>query len=157
MKIFLSHMVFVLFALSFAMSSCNKPILFDETKDIAQPWQSSDKISYLVDVNDTISPFNFLIDVRNDVDYNFSNIFFFVKTIFPDGRYARDTINIWLANPDGKWIGKGFGKYRDTEIIFKKNGRFPMSGIYRFEFEQAMRVPELNGIESLGIRIEYGE
>lgn len=139
------------------VASCSKPTIFDKTKDIEDPWIAQDKISFLVTITDTIQPYNFLIQVRNSVDYEYSNLFVFMKTYFPDGRFALDTINIWLSDQSGKWIGKGFGKYRDTEILYKKNGRFPMSGEYRFEFEQAMRKTELQNIKSIGIRIEHGE
>lgn len=149
--------IFSVLILLLTITSCNRPVLFDNTREIKEPWNSINKQSFVVEITDTITPFNFLIQVRNDVDFNYSNIFLFMKTFFPDGRYAIDTINIWLADPDGKWTGKGFGKFRDTEILFKQNGRFPMKGQYRFEFEQAMRELELNGIKSIGIRIEYGE
>ncbi len=138
--------------------SCNNRVLYDKTKDIGEEgWKAGEKVGFVVDIDDTLSVFDFYINVRNSVDYNYSNFFFFLKTIFPDGRYAVDTVNLWLAKPDGEWLGSGFGKYRDNKILFKRQGRFPMKGKYRFEFDQAMREKILTGIKSLGIRIEYSE
>ena len=136
------------------ISSCNSPVVYDKTKDVGDGWTASEKVSFLVNVTDSLSPFNFYINVRNSTDYNYSNLFFFIKTIFPDGRYAMDTVNLWLADPKGNWLGSGIGKFRDNNILFKKHGRFPMNGEYRFEFEQAMRKVQLKGITSIGIRIE---
>lgn len=154
-----NSLYFILF-LGLTTLSCQRDTYFDQVKEVPQPWLSEEKISFVVPVNDTLSPFDFHIQVRSDVDYNFANIYFFLKTVFPDGRYSRDTVNIWLADVNGKWLGKGNGKYRDTEILFRKKGRFPMRGEYRFEFEQAMRTPPqkgLNGIESIGIRIGHAQ
>jgi gliding motility-associated lipoprotein GldH len=154
MKNFIFFLSLLILLLS---SACTSPAFFDETKATPKEWSSKEKISFNVDVNDTLSAFNFFIQVRNTVDYSYSNVYFFVQTYFPDGRFARDTLNIWLANPEGKWLGKGYGSYRDREILFKQKGRFPMKGVYRFEFEQAMYNDKLTGIESIGIRIEYEE
>jgi len=139
------------------IASCSKPVVYDKTKDVGEGWIATEKVSFLVTVQDSLSPFDFYINIRNSVDYNFSNLFFFVKTIFPDGRYAVDTVNLWLADPKGNWLGSGIGKFRDNTILFKEHGRFPMNGIYRFEFEQAMRELKLDGITSLGIRIEHSD
>lgn len=132
-------------------------MIYDKTKEVGDGWTATEKVSYIVDIKDSLSPFNFYINVRNSIDYNYSNLFFFIKTTFPDGRFARDTVNVWLADPKGNWLGSGIGKYRDNKILFKQHGRFPMNGRYRFEFEQAMREKQLNGITSIGIRIEKSE
>ena len=46
---------------------------------------------------------------------------------------------------------------KDNQILFRKRGRFPMSGTYNFTFEQAMRDKQLEGIKSVGIRIVKDE
>ncbi len=134
--------------------SCTNQAIFDdflETKDI---WESKNFAGFNVEVTDTISPYDFYINISNSVDYEFSNIYLFLKTIFPDKRYTIDTLECILADKSGKWIGNGFGKYRNNQILFKQKGRFPMAGEYRFEIEQGMRSTTLAGIHSIGIRIE---
>ncbi len=145
---------FYAFFLLFLVSSCNNQAYFDKTKDIGNSWKAQEKVSFVVEITDSIKAFDFYINIRNTVDYRYSNVFVFLKTNFPDGRYSIDTINIWLADPQGNWLGKGFGKYRDNSVLFKHDGRFPMKGKYRFEFEQAMREESLVGLSALGIRIE---
>ncbi len=54
----------------------------------------------------------------------------------------------------GKWLGKGFGKIRDNQILLNSGLRFPMKSIYLFEIGQAMRTEILKGVEDIGIRIE---
>ena len=78
----------------------------------------------------------------------------FVDVHSPTGMVAIDTINMMMADYRGKWQGHGLGSKFDTRMIFRKNMRFPASGKYVFEYEQAMRDELLTGIEDLGLRIE---
>jgi len=71
--------------------------------------------------------------------------------------YSIDTIECLLADDSGKWLGKERGKMVDNRILFRRGIRFKLSGNYSFEFEQAMRDTDLNGIEDFGIRIEKSE
>jgi gliding motility-associated lipoprotein GldH len=137
--------------------SCGKPIMFDHNEDVPIPWNQQQSLAFDFPVHDTLSPFNFYINIRNTVDYNFSNIFFFVRTQFPNGQYSLDTVEVFLADVNGNWLGKGMGKNKDNQILFRKRGRFPMAGNYTISFIHAMRVEDLEGIKSLGIRIEKTE
>jgi len=113
----------------------------------------SEIVKFDVSISDTISKNDFFINIRNSTEYSFSNIFFFITTTFPDGGTTRDTVECFLADINGKWLGKGLGKFKDNRILFKRNMSFPSKGIYSFEFEQAMRVENIKGIDEIGIRI----
>ena len=97
---------------------------------------------------------NFYINIRHTTEYKFRNIFLFVDTFFPDGSQSRDTVEIMLADPKGKWFGKGIGSIRSNQVLLKRGFSFPLKGHYKFRIEQGMRVPELMGIKDVGIRIE---
>lgn len=140
--------------MALTLLSCSNEVIYDdflETKDI---WQSHNFAGFNVDIKDTTSPFNFYINISHSVDYQYSNIYLFLKTVFPDKRYTIDTLECILCDKEGKWLGQGMGKYRNNQILFKQKGRFPMSGNYRFELEQGMRDTTLEGIHSIGIKIE---
>lgn len=137
-----------------ALSSCNSQSFYDHNEDTPQQWSYNDSLHFYFNVTDTISPFNMYINVRNTTDYEYSNIYFFMQIHFPDGREAIDTLEIFLADRFGNWLGKGIGKNKDQQVLFRKRGRFPMSGEYRIDIEQAMRREQLVGIKSVGIRIE---
>ena len=80
------------------------------------------------------------MNLRNDLDYPYSNIFLFLKTTFPGGQFAMDTIECQLADPDGKWTGSGMGRVRFNRFLFQKGVQVQAGGTYVFDFEQAMRV-----------------
>ena len=104
-------------------------------------------------MTDTVSLCSCYINVRNTTDYPFSNLYLFIKTIYPDGKVAMDTIQLQLADKSGKWLGKGIGKLRDNQVLLMKDIRFPYTGKYVFEISQAMRVNKLKGIKDIGMRI----
>jgi gliding motility-associated lipoprotein GldH len=136
-------------------SSCDKARMFEQNQKINDYiWDVKDVKTFTVDVSDTISPHNFFINVRNADSYPFSNLYVFIKTTFPNGRFSHDTVECILANPEGHWLGKGLGDIWDNQIPFKKTKRFPLKGKYTFQLEQGMRVSRLPQIMDVGLRIE---
>jgi gliding motility-associated lipoprotein GldH len=142
----------------FFISSCDKQRVFEENTPIPDNiWKVDQPVTFQVDIDDTLSGHNFYMNIRHAEGYPFSNLFVFLKTDFPNGKAARDTIEFVLQNPDGKWSGSGLGDLWDSQIQFKQNIRFPLKGSYTFSIEQAMRTPALPMIMEMGMRIEKYE
>lgn len=109
---------------------------------------------FSVEIEDTLSPCSFFMNIRHNSAYPYSNIYVFLKTQFPDSTLASDTAEFILQGAGGKWLGSGLGDLYDNQIRFKKGLRFPQRGRYTFTIEQAMREETLPGIKSIGLRIE---
>ena len=136
------------------LASCNSNAIYDHTKSIDNNvWKQGEFIRFDIDIKDTVSSCDFYLNVRHSTDYEYSNVYFFITTTFPDGKYAKDTVELILADKSGKWIGNGLGKLRENKVLLQENIRFPVGGLYRFEFEQAMREAELKGITDVGLTI----
>jgi gliding motility-associated lipoprotein GldH len=145
-------LIFLLFLL---FASCNNNLLFDENKAIEEmKWHQDDTLSFVYHVDDTLQACDFYLNIRHTEDYAYNNLYIFMRTDFPNGQSARDTMEFVLQNNDGKWKGSGAGSLRDNSILFKQNLRFPLKGDYKFSLEQAMRENELKGISEIGLRIE---
>jgi gliding motility-associated lipoprotein GldH len=137
------------------MTGCNKSTIFEAQETIENnTWGYQDFVRFNVPINDSTIPYNYYMMIRNTTDYTYSNLYLFVRTRFPDGTLHADTINLMLADVSGKWLGKGIGKYRMQQFLISPNAFFPQQGEYIFEVEQAMREKELQGINSVGIKIE---
>jgi gliding motility-associated lipoprotein GldH len=146
---------FFLLIPAFMLFSCDSSRIYDKSKDIEnEKWSKDEPVKFDVQIDDTVSYNNVYINLRNTGDYNFSNIYLFLSTIYPDQKISIDTIECILADDKGKWLGSGLGDIKDNQMLLKKGVRFHQTGIYTFEFEQAMRIDELEGIKSIGIRIE---
>jgi gliding motility-associated lipoprotein GldH len=143
------------------MTSCgDERLVFEQNVEIPNAkWIVSEKAILSFDITDTVSQHDFLINVRNTEAYPYRNLYVFVKTEFPNGKASRDTVGIILADATGRWVGKGSGylsmsQHMSNRIMYNYNKRFPISGTYKVEIEQAMRVDTLDGIQNIGLRIE---
>ncbi len=143
-----------IFLLTLLAYACDDRRLFDD--NIAIPdayWVKGFKPKFEVKVEDTLANYGFYLNVRNTTDYRYSNLYIFLQTHFPNGNITRDTIECILADPSGRWLGRGSGKIIEHQVLLNPALRFPLKGLYSFQIEQAMREP-LNGITDVGIRIE---
>lgn len=149
-KLLLLFSVFV-----FCLISCDKNRVFEENTDIPENvWNRNNKLRFDVMVEDTVSRYNFYINVRNAGNYPYSNLFLFMDTKYPDGFVSRDTLECILADESGSWLGDGSGDIFDNQILFKKNFKMKQKGNYVFILEQGMRVENLPLIMDAGIRLE---
>lgn len=130
-------------------------MIFDEQFSFEEnQWKAGNFVRFTVEVPDTVTPCNLYLQVRNTTDYPYANLYLFLHTILPDSSIAADTLDVPLAATDGKWLGKGIGKYRDNKVLIRPAFRFPKAGTYHIEIEQAMREKELTGISAIGLSIE---
>ncbi len=139
------------------LAACNRTTLFTQAVNFHDLWPKDKAAKFVVPVKDTLSPFNFYINIRHTGKYRYSNLYLFMQTRFPNGTYTRDTLEIILANVQGKWLGKGWGEIKEDRILLKPKLRFPMSGDYEFLIWQAMRIDTLKAIRSVGIDIEKND
>ena len=135
------------------LASCGSNFIINESQSVNQPWEINQSIDFEFHIQDSLSPYSFYINLRNDVDYNYSNIYFFIETTFPNGKSSRDTLECILADVRGKWLGKGMGSIKESSHLIRENLFFPMTGLYKMQIEQAMRDEALNGIKDVGIKI----
>jgi len=140
------------------MASCNTGVFYDQNNEVdPDGWEQDKTEKFTVDIQDTLTAYDFYLNLRHTTDYKYSNIYFFITTEFPDGRMARDTIECMLADNKGKWYGKGSGKIKDNRILVRRNVLFGFPGKYTFSFEQAMRERRLKGVTDIGIRFEESD
>lgn len=150
--------VFLFFIIIFLFIKCGNSSLIDKNMDVNEnAWDMNQKLKIVVNINDTSSTYNFYVNLRNTTDYKYSNFFIFIKTKFPNGQIAIDTLECILVDNQGKWYGKGNDKLKDNRILFKKDAIFPMKGSYVFEIEHAMRDKNISGIKSIGLCIEQNK
>lgn len=137
------------------MYGCNEKIAFEDNfKTNEKGWSVDEKLIFEFEVKDTTQLYDIFLNARNTTDYGYSNLFIFFQTDFPDGRVFRDTVEMIIADRQGKWTGKGFGKLKANSFLFRKDVWFPEKGIYEFTIQHAMREETLVGISDMGVRIE---
>lgn len=147
-------LILIPFALAL-LAGCNKNVFYAEEQDVDERgWNMTDGRLFPVTVTDSIGVYNVFLDVRNSVNFDKANTFFFITTTFPDGSKAYDTLECPLADVEGHWYGKRTGRYVDNRYYFRKHVIFPTTGTYYFNVTHGMRDTNVVGLNSVGMRIE---
>ena len=143
-----------LIVLAIMLASCIKPAVYDTVIDIPNEQWNVDSIAiFNVDISDTTSAHGIYLNIRNTTSYPNSNLFLFIQTTSPQGATLTDTLECFLANTRGEWLGKGFGAIRDNRVPYKRYIRFPEEGTYVFQIQHGMRTHKLKGIASVVVRV----
>lgn len=147
-----------LFAVSLLFSSCDRNRVFDDFTRIEKgEWSYKKPVSFLVDIPDTSLGYNFYFNIRHSGDYPYSNLWVVMKVEEPGKKERTERFEFTLAEPDGRWLGKGLGDMYTYRILLQENAKFRQKGIYRFTWEQNMRDEPLTGIKDVGMRVEEFE
>jgi len=154
----LNYRIFILVLTSIFVVACQNKIIYESEKSLNKKgWKISDPAEFSVTIEDTLSSHNLFVEICNNEDYRFSNIFLFTKINFPNGVILNDTVEFIMADEAGKWEGRNSSGIYKNKFFFRQNIRFPIPGKYLFKFEQAMRVGSdeiLHDIESIKFIIE---
>ena len=78
----------------------------------------------------------------------------FLHKYTPDKLQTTDSIECYLADNRGKWLGSGVGSVYEMPVLYQQNIRFRTAGTYRYSIVQGMRDDILLGINDIGVRVE---
>ena len=144
------------------VSSCDANRVFDDYVAIPNStWKKDNAIKFSFSIQDTTSKRNLFINLRNNNNYEFSNLFLITQLDFPNQQKIIDTLEYDMADATGKFLGAGFSEIKENKLFYKENITFPIQGEYTIKVLQAMRksnevdgINSLNGITDVGFRIE---
>ncbi len=142
--------------------SCNNNLVFDQYKSMPNAeWHKDSIVKFEFSPIDTISRNNVFINLRNNSDYGYNNLWLIVGINFPNNFKVVDTLQYEMADTRGKFLGEGLTDLKENVLEFKTNVIFPITGTYNISIEQAMRKSEeidgiqsLKGVADVGIQIE---
>lgn len=140
---------------------CDKDRVFDEYKSLPNEWNKDSVLTFKLENIDSLKSYNLFFNVRNNTDFEYSNLFLISEIQFPEGKVITDTLEYHMAAPNGEWLGTGFGDVKESKLWYKEKVRFSESGEYQVSIQHAMRkngsekgIENLNGITEIGFRIE---
>lgn len=143
--------------------SCDKNGEFDKYIEIKPKakWHKDSLIHFDFENNDTINKKHLFINIRNNHQYNFNNLFLIVMMTKPNQEKIVDTLEYMMAYPDGRFIGQNASNIIENKLFYKKNYTFNQSGKYKISVGHANRalgetagIEQLEGITDVGFRIE---
>ena len=135
--------------------------MYDRYESLPNTWNKDSVITFKLENIDSVQKYNLFINVRNNNDFPYSNLFLITQVHFPHGKVITDTLEYRMAAPDGEWLGTGFGDVKENKLWYKENVQFDEPGEYKVSIQHAMRksgseegIKELEGITDVGFRIE---
>ncbi|MDR5591423.1 gliding motility lipoprotein GldH [Christiangramia sp. SM2212] len=150
---------FLIFTIIF-LSSCDRKRVYDEYESL-RGWHRDSLVNFELNNIDSTKVYDLFINVRNNNEYQYSNLFLITEIKFPQGKVISDTLEYEMTKPNGEWLGTGFGDVKESKLWYKENVKFDEPGQYEVSIQQAMRkngevdgIQELEGITDVGFRIE---
>ncbi|WP_395043574.1 gliding motility lipoprotein GldH [Flavobacterium sp.] len=158
MKIINSLLFFLLLIL---VVSCDNKRVFDQYKSVGNSWHKDSIIKFKLPQLESTKKYNLFVNVRDNNDYPFSNLFLIISLEQPNKKVIVDTLEYEMANPDGTLMGEGFSDVKESKLFYKEKATFNLKGDYKIKIQQAVRqtgkvagVNDLKGITEIGFRIE---
>lgn len=142
--------------------SCKQKVVFNQFEPIEKgKWANGQVVAIDIPMQDTIAHYNLFINLRNNNDYAYSNLFLIARMTFPDNKQVTDTLEYEMTDAKGNFLGSGFSDIKENKLFYKEKIRFSKAGKYLFEVKHAMRkrneiigIDPLEGITDVGISIE---
>jgi gliding motility-associated lipoprotein GldH len=149
----------LLLLIATALFSCDKKRVFDEYKSVGSAWHKDSIVTFDIPLLDSTKNYDVFINIRDNNNYEFNNLFLIVTLEKPNGYTKVDTLEYQMAEPDGTLLGNGFSDIKESKLFYKERVKFDEK--YKISIKQAVRqsgkipgVTQLDGITEVGLRIE---
>lgn len=150
-----------IFLFILSIVACDSNQIMDTYKSVPNKWHKDSIINFEIHPPDTLNPYNLYVNLRNNNNYKYSNLFLIVDMKFPHGKTVKDTLEYKMAKPNGEFLGTGFSEMKENKLWYKEGVIFKESGVYQVNIQHAMRengqvngVVNLEGVTDIGFRIE---
>lgn len=148
----------IILVFSVILASCSQPSIFSEYKSVdVKGWDKDSSCVFDVSIENATTVYDVFINVRNVGEYPHQNLWLFIQKTAPDSTISNDTINFFLADNRGKWLGSGIGSVFEMPVLYQQKLKFDGPGKYEYKIFQGMRDSMLIGISDIGLRIEKTE
>ncbi len=147
------------------LSSCRRQVVYNQFQSIENNrWHKDSLIHFTIPSQDTVQRNNIYLTLRNNKEYEFSNLFLIVGIRFPNNYQIVDTLEYEMTTPEGRFLGTGISDVKENKLEYKTNVTFSQMGDYDLTVQQAMRktrevegLEYLNGITDVGVQIEKAD
>jgi len=150
-----TNLILVLFFVSILAIGCDQRRVYDSYHSPGKEgWPVDSLVVFSFGIQNSTRNHDIYLNVRNDKNYEYSNLWLFVRIIPPRGEVLTDTLQMVLADPSGRWLGKGFTGVFHSSIAYRTGVFFPVPGEYKVEIKHGMRPQVLKGLTHVGLRVE---
>lgn len=141
------------------LCACDSNRVYEQNRDFNTKHWAVDSVAEFKFEADKDQVYNVYINLRNSIEYGFYNIYMQYSLEDTLGNVIQsDLVDYNLFEPKtGKPYGQGLGDIFSHQLPLMENYTFEKTGGYLIKLQQFMRKEELEGILSVGIRLEKAE
>ena len=150
----LNRSVLTIFISLLAVACTRNDVYFQYSSVPAKGWSKDSLYGFDISISDTTALYNVYVNIRNRGEYPYQNLWLFLNKTTPDKVQSKDSIECYLADQRGKWLGSGIGSIMEMPVLYQQNVRFKNKGTYHYQIVQGMRDSVLIGINDIGMRVE---
>ena len=140
-------------ALFMLFVQCDSPHFYQNQVSTQNNWDKDAPVNFEFEVKDSLGKYDFYLLSRNNNQYPYSNLYLFTKMTTPKGETFQDTLQYFLAAPDGEWVGKG-NSLKELYLLYREETALKDTGTYKLQVWHGMREEKLIGIEDLSLIVE---
>lgn len=155
-----STIIIVLILSSLSLMGCRLKTEYLDFQPLdSQGWNQDSVLLFRFDIRDTCA-YNIYIHMRHTERYGYQNMWLFVQrptlvdTMDMPHLAEVDTIEFYLANDRGQWLGNGKNGIIHMPVIYEEQYHFSQCGTYEMTLQQGMRCELLSGVKDMGIEIQ---
>ncbi len=131
--------------------------MYQESKSINNNWMKDSIYTFKIENKKEEPSQNVFLVLKNNEQYKYNNIYFFLTLVKPDGSENIDTVQYRLAKSNGDWTGKGMGNVKENLLLYREKQDFSDSGTYIIKVQHGMRSDNLIGLENIGLIVQKSE
>lgn len=134
---------------AFFLINCRRDIVHSQFVSIpSEKWQIDSVAHFEYAITDTDNDYRMLVYVRHTERYPYQNMWLFVG----DSLHM-DTIEFYLADDRGKWLGNKHHGFIEMPVLLEENYHFADTGKYFLTVQHGMRDSILRGVTDIGLEI----
>ena len=140
------------------LGGCLPSPYFQKQESIPQnQWNYNFRPTFKFEVTDSTARYQPYFIIQHTQAYPYSNLWMWLYIKAPgDKSGKKERVNIMMADPTGKWKGRGIGAVYEERVYLDLGDsvRFNRNGLYEISLEQNMRVNPLPEVLHVGLRVE---
>lgn len=131
------------------MTSCSTDTVYSQFRSIpSEKWHMDSAVSFDYPVSDTAVDYRLIVNIRHTECYPYQNMWLFIEDSL-----RNDTIEFYLANDRGQWLGDKHHGFIDMPVLLDDHRVYPDSGTYHLTIRHGMRDSVLRGVADIGIEV----
>lgn len=136
-------------------AACSTNTCYEKYEPVdALTWDMNKSLHFEVNMADTVNHYNVLLHIRHTNQYPYQNLWLFTHSMAPDSTVACDTLECFLANNHGEWLGNACISEYEMPLLYMNGIKFPKAGVYTFDIAHGMRDSLLLGVKNIGLSVE---